>query len=71
MPRPRNGIELTPVWRGDEVAIHVHGDLVRVAAPADGLHIAIPGACHFFLPSDLLWEKLDLILDGKKVPKKL
>jgi hypothetical protein len=71
MPKFRSGIELTPVWRGDDIAIHVHGEVVHVAAPDDGIHIAIPESCHFFLPSRLLWEKLDLLLEGKKKPKKL
>lgn len=69
MPKFRSGIQLTPVWRGDKIAIHVHGDLVHVAAPADGVHIAIPEACHFFIAAVTLWEELDKVLEGPKKKK--
>jgi hypothetical protein len=69
VPKYRSAIALTPVWRGDEILIHVHGDIVRVQAPADGIHFAIPDACHFFIASETLWEELDKILEGPKKKK--
>lgn len=69
MPKPRSGITITPVWSGDKVDIHIDGQIVRVAVPTDGLHFAIPSACHFFVGARQLWEDLDLLLDGPKKPK--
>jgi len=66
MAKYHSAIALTPVWRGDEIAIHVHGDIARVLAPADGIHFAIPDACHFFIASKTLWEELDKLHDGPK-----
>lgn len=70
MPQPRKTIAITPVWRGDSINIHVDGSIVNVPAPADGLHFAIPDACHFFVDARTLWNDLDTLMDGKKVPKR-
>ncbi len=68
MPRPR-GIVITPVWKGNKIDIHVDGAIVRVPAPNDGLHFAIPSACHFFVDARTLWEDLDVVVDGPRAPR--
>lgn len=71
MPRTPKGIQMTPTWKGDMIAIHVDGQIVNVAAPDDGVHFAVPSACHFFVDARTLWDHLDTVVEGPRKPKKL
>ena len=71
MPKSRGGIQITPIWKGDPIDIHIDGTIVNVPAPENGLHFAVPSACHFFVDARVIWDHLDTVVEGKKIKRKI